>query len=153
MAQTAADYEGLAARILRRASLANPRRALAALERPLPACPGWTSLDLVVRADCRSLVELCPDLCLAAVQRRFFGVGGITAALARGKISLGIGGLPCWAGAPLLTKLLVCVAIDAVGIWHTLSRTSDTLSDALDVVTAPLSAWLLHRLYGRLLYV
>ena len=112
---TARDFEGLAARVLRRASATNQARTLAALEQPLTICESLDALDLVARADCRALVSECPTLLRRAAQARFFGPGGVTAAVLRARRSANLL-WPAWSGWSLKPKLAACVVADVVGL-------------------------------------
>ena len=87
---TASKYAELAAGILDLSYKQSAECALKALERPLRGCETWTGLDLVVRAECEAVIEMCPELCIEAVQNRFFGVDGLTAAF--GRIYAGVAG-------------------------------------------------------------
>ena len=82
--ETTADwYEGVAARILKAAFERSERCALRALQRPLKRCEQWTPLDLLARAECRRVMADCAELCIAAVQTRFYGEGSLVSALER----------------------------------------------------------------------
>jgi hypothetical protein len=80
---TASHFEDVAASVLRTAFEQSDRFALGALELQLKLCQEWTALDLVVKANCREVITKCPELCIAAVQRRFYGEGGFRAAVRR----------------------------------------------------------------------
>ena len=80
---TAAWYEKVAADILFLAFERSQRCALLALEQPLPRCPEWTNLDLLVEGDCRGVFRKCPGLCVKAMKRRFYGSGGLFSSMRR----------------------------------------------------------------------
>jgi hypothetical protein len=73
---TAIRYGAMASSILEIAYRQSEQCALKAIERPLKGCEAWTALDLVVRGGCDAVIESCPQLCISAVQARFFGENG-----------------------------------------------------------------------------
>ena len=54
-----------------------------ALEQPLQQKADWTPLDLLIRAEARDLIKRNSQLCMEAVQSRFYGDGSLVFALQR----------------------------------------------------------------------
>ena len=72
-AHIASYYENFASRVLFAAHSRNAERTLTAIGQKLQQCRDWSSLDIIVLAECEKLVEHCDSLCIAAVKRRFWG--------------------------------------------------------------------------------
>ena len=80
---TAAKYEGIAEGILKLAYEKSDRFTCQALEQPLKQCPQWTLLDLIAQGNCKGVISACPEVCIAAVQSRFYGDGSLVTILER----------------------------------------------------------------------
>jgi hypothetical protein len=76
-------YEEFVANVLKSAHSRNSERTLSAIGQNLQQCRDWTSLDIIVEANCEKVVEKCDSLCIAAVKRRFIGQEGILSAVSR----------------------------------------------------------------------
>ena len=81
--QIAAFYELKASSILRAAHQRSEAHALKALELPLTRSTASTSLDLAIDGCCRQLIAKNSDLCIEAIQRRFYGHGGLLSSIRR----------------------------------------------------------------------
>ena len=155
---TAIKYEEFASNVLRTAYTHNEKGAIVALEKPLKQYSKWTSLDLVMKAECRIVVENSPEMCVSAVNQRFTGGGDVADAIARLNQGLmktfnpspkssglffgsNLGSIAPW------KKLVLCLAIDMIRIFHYLF---DIFPSALMMLWAPISAVLNYNLFGNL---
>jgi hypothetical protein len=73
----AEDYECFVADILEQAHARNEERTMSAINLDFNQCRGWNSVDVIVQAKCKRVVEACDKLCIDAVQRRFYGQSGL----------------------------------------------------------------------------
>ena len=152
----AVEYEEFAAKVLSIAYSRNEKGAINALEKPLKQYPKWTCIDVIMKAKCRKVIETCPDMCIAAVNRRFTGGGDIAAAIARlnqgfaktltfddAKTRYGpkLGGRAPW------KRLAICFTIDSMRIMHYLFN---IFPSALMMLWAPITAVLNYNLFGNL---
>ena len=152
----ALEYETFAASILSVAYAHNEKATLAAMEKPLKQYSKWTLLDVVIRAECREVIQQCPDMCIAAVNRRFTGGGNLSEAVARLNQSLvktctlDDSLTSSWPKLQQLdpwTKLVICGSMDTMRSLHYLYN---VLPSAVIMLWAPISAVLNYNLFGNL---
>ena len=77
------EYEDFVAKVFKQAHQRNAERTLSAMALKFQQCKMWNSLDLIVQADCRKVVESCDSLCIEAVKRRFFGTYELSSSISR----------------------------------------------------------------------
>jgi hypothetical protein len=76
-------YEGFVAKVLDQAYAQNAERTLTAIGQKYQQCRDWNTLDIIVHAECNKVVETCGDLCIEAVNRRFFGASDFKTSFSR----------------------------------------------------------------------
>jgi hypothetical protein len=76
-------YEDFVAKVLHQAYAQNAERTLTAIGQTYQQCRDWNTLDIIVHADCKKVVETCGDLCMESAKRRFFGTSDFLSSFIR----------------------------------------------------------------------
>ena len=156
--QTANEYEGYASNILKIADEKNSESTLKALELPLAQCNSWSTVDLIFKAQCKTMVKDCLEVCEEAVQRRFSGNAGLFTTISRwrrmfldpkttGKQESSSRFLPKLGFFDNWTKLVFCASIDLISLIHFFFSVIPFHFHSLLLV--PLMSWTLHHLFGN----
>ena len=144
-------YEARASAILRAAHGRNATGCQRAFEQPIAQRPAWSAIDLVFKADCRSLVSDCSELCEEVVQRRFSGDGSSALSLSRythvmskllGESSVTSANEPKLLALSTSLKVILSVAMDAAGAY---------MSSQVLILVLPASCWLTFHITGSVL--
>ena len=150
--QTAKEYELCASRILQLADEKDSESTLKALEMPMAQCSAWSTVDLIFKANCRTMVKDCLSICEDAVQRRFMGLSGLSSAASRWRRMLtensqekGAKFIPTLHFMENWTKLTFCITMDLISFLHYFFL---FLPDSIFFfILVPLMAWILHHIF------